>query len=168
MTSSDLPVSKHAPTDPPTDLATIARPLLEDARAAHRDATITLSADDDTTVHGDPDALERVLRNLIDNALAAIQPSGRIDVQLRRHNGYIQARVADDGPGVPEDQRERIFERFVRLGPGQTRPRPRPRHRPPHRPATPWRPHLRSHPCRCQLHPPPSRAALTPSTQALA
>ncbi len=71
------------------------------------------SADNDTTVRGDPDALERVLRNLIDNALAAIQATGRIDVHLRRLNGYVQAGVADDGPGVPEHQRQRIFERFV-------------------------------------------------------
>ena len=70
-------------------------------------------------MRGDPDALERVLRNLIDNALAAIQPTGRIDVQLRRLNGYVQALVADDGPGVPEHQRQRIFERFVRLDPSK-------------------------------------------------
>jgi signal transduction histidine kinase len=56
-----------------------------------------------------------VLRNLIDNALAAIQPTGVIEVQLQRRNGCVQARVTDDGPGVPEPQRERIFERFVRL-----------------------------------------------------
>jgi two-component system OmpR family sensor kinase len=107
------------PTRSPVDLATIARELVEDAQGRAPDAAITLSASDDTTVRGDPDALERVLGNLIDNALAAIQPSGRIDVQLRRHSGYIEARVADDGPGVPEDQRERIFERFVRLGPAK-------------------------------------------------
>jgi signal transduction histidine kinase len=107
------------PTRTPTDLATIARPLVEDAHARAPDATITLSADTDTTVYGDPDALERVLRNLIDNALAAIRPTGRIDVQLRRLNGYVWAQVTDDGPGVPEQQRQRIFERFVRLEPNK-------------------------------------------------
>lgn len=101
------------------DLATVARQLVEDARGRAPDAAITLSATDDTTVRGDPDALERVLRNLIDNALAAIPPNGRIDVRLRRLNGYLEARVADDGPGVAEGQRERIFERFVRLDPAK-------------------------------------------------
>ena len=101
------------------DLATIARPLVEDAHARAPHASITLSADDDTTVRGDPDALERVLRNLIDNALAVIQPTGRIDVHLQRRNGYVQAGVADDGPGVPEHERQRIFERFVRLDPSK-------------------------------------------------
>ena len=103
------------PTRVATDLAAVARPLVEHARARAPQATLTLSADDDTTVYGDPDALERVLRNLIDNALAAIGPVGRIHVQLRRVNGYIQTLVADDGPGVAQQQRERIFERFVRL-----------------------------------------------------
>jgi signal transduction histidine kinase len=107
------------PNRTPTDLASIARPLLEHAQARAPHATITLNADNDTTVHGDPNALERVLHNLIDNALAAIQPTGRIDVQLQRLNGYIHARVADDGPGVPEHQRQRIFERFARLDPSK-------------------------------------------------
>jgi len=101
------------------DLATIARPLVEDAQARAPRATITLRADNDTSVRGDPDALERVFRNLIDNALAAIQPTGRIDVHLHRLNGYVQAGVADDGPGVPEHERQRIFERFVRLDPSK-------------------------------------------------
>jgi two-component system, OmpR family, sensor kinase len=101
------------------DLATIMRPLIEDAHTRAPDAAITLSTDNDTTVSGDPAALERVLRNLIDNALAAIQPTGRIDVQLRRRNGCTEALVADDGPGVPEHERQRIFERFVRLDPSK-------------------------------------------------
>jgi two-component system OmpR family sensor kinase len=101
------------------DLATIMRPLIEDAHTRAPGAAITLSTDNDTTVSGDPAALERVLRNLIDNALAAIQPTGRIDVQLRRRNGCTQALVADDGLGVPEHERQRIFERFVRLDPSK-------------------------------------------------
>ena len=107
------------PTRTAVDLASIARPLLEHAQARAPHATITLTADRDTTVSGDPDALERVLRNLLDNALTAIGPTGRIDVQLRRLNGYLQALVTDDGPGVPEHLRAQIFERFVRLDPSK-------------------------------------------------
>jgi two-component system, OmpR family, sensor kinase len=106
-------------TRSPVDFAAIARQLVEDARGHAPHAVITLSASHDATVRGDADALERVLRNLLDNAVAAIQPNGRIDVQIRRLNGYIEARVTDDGPGIPEDQRERIFERFVRLDPAK-------------------------------------------------
>jgi two-component system, OmpR family, sensor kinase len=107
------------PTRTPIDLATIALPLVTHARERAPRAAITLSTEDATTVRGDRDALERVLRNLIDNALAAIQPTGRIHVQLRRRDGYVEALVADDGPGVPEHHRQRIFERFVRLDPSK-------------------------------------------------
>jgi len=95
------------------------RPLVEDARMRAPDAAIALRADNDALVSGDPDALERVLRNLIENALAAIKPNGQIDVQLRRRNGYAEAHIADDGPGIPEQDRKRIFERFVRLDPSK-------------------------------------------------
>lgn len=107
------------PSRAPVDLAAIARPLVDDARVRSPQAEITLDADADTTVRGDSDALERILRNLVDNALAAVGSTGRVDVQLRRVDGYVEARVADDGPGVPDDQRERIFERFVRLDPSK-------------------------------------------------
>jgi len=107
------------PTRTPVDLTAVTRLLVEEAGERAPQATIALSADNDITVRGDPDALERVLRNLIDNALAAIPPTGRIEVHLRRVNGYVQARVTDDGPGVPESERERIFDRFVRLDPGK-------------------------------------------------
>ena len=40
-------------------------------------------------------------------------------MQLRRRNGYAEAHIADDGPGVPERERQRIFERFVRLDPSK-------------------------------------------------
>lgn len=103
------------PTRTKVDLATIARPLVEHARDRAPQASITLSAGNDTTVYGDRDALERVFRNLIDNAVAAIQPGGRINIQIQRLDGFVRANVTDDGPGVPEDQREGIFERFVRL-----------------------------------------------------
>ena len=107
------------PTRTPVDLATIAQPLVNDAHVRAPHATINLKADGDATVRGDPDALERVFRNLIDNALTAIHTTGRIDVQLRRRNGFVEAQVTDDGPGVPEHERQRIFERFVRLDPGK-------------------------------------------------
>lgn len=101
------------------DLVTIMRALVDDARKRAPDAEITLRADADTAVSGDSDALERVLRNLVDNALAAIESTGHIEVGIRRVDGYVEASVTDDGPGVPEHERQRVFERFVRLDPNK-------------------------------------------------
>jgi two-component system, OmpR family, sensor kinase len=107
------------PSRLPVDLASIARRLVEEAQARAPRAEIGFSARDDATVSGDPDALERVLRNLIDNAVAAIQPGGKVELQIRRLDGHVEAQITDDGPGVPDHERRRIFERFVRLDPGK-------------------------------------------------
>ena len=79
---------------------------------------MTLASAGDTAVLGDADALGRVLRNLLDNALAAIPRAGEVRVGLARVNGNVELRITDNGPSVPEVERERIFERFVRLDPG--------------------------------------------------
>src|SRR5207237_661988 len=59
-----------------------------------------------------PLALRRALRNLVENAVAY---GGRARVTLRREAGEAVVTVEDDGPGIPEDELERVFEPFVRL-----------------------------------------------------
>lgn len=70
-------------------------------------------------VQGDPGLLMRVMRNLLDNA--ARYARSRITVQLDNSGGDARLVVADDGPGIQEEQRQRIFERFTRLEDGRAR-----------------------------------------------
>ncbi len=67
---------------------------------------------DASPVRGDPDDLARLLRNLLENAVA--HAATRVTVTLRSQEQAV-LEVADDGPGIPEDQRERVFERFARV-----------------------------------------------------
>ncbi|MET0692372.1 MAG: HAMP domain-containing sensor histidine kinase [Propionibacteriaceae bacterium] len=69
----------------------------------------------DLTVAGDRDKIGSILRNLIDNALRACGPTGTIDVRLSGQPGRVVVEVQDSGPGVGPDDRERIFDRLVRL-----------------------------------------------------
>lgn len=64
-------------------------------------------------VGGDPHHLQRVLRNVLDNA--ARHARNGVELTLRCGDGTAELTVADDGPGVPEADRQRIFDRFVRL-----------------------------------------------------
>src|SRR4029077_13247262 len=66
-----------------------------------------------TSLHGDGAALSRLVRNLLENA--ARHARSRIEVTVRTHGGYAVLTVADDGPGIPERDRMRVFDRFVRL-----------------------------------------------------
>lgn len=70
-------------------------------------------------VRGDAGLLLRVVRNLLDNA--ARHARSRITVQLMPEGNDVVLTVADDGPGIPEAHRQRIFERFTRLEDGRAR-----------------------------------------------
>ncbi len=61
----------------------------------------------------------RALANLVDNALKFTPPSGRVTVELRRGDGEALISVSDTGPGVPEEEREHVFERFFQGRHGQ-------------------------------------------------
>jgi signal transduction histidine kinase len=73
----------------------------------------------DGRVLGDELALGQVVRNLLDNA--ARHADGRVEVAVRRAGPRVVLTVEDDGAGVPESERERVFERFVRLDEARAR-----------------------------------------------
>jgi len=104
------------PPDQSLDLIQIAHDAADQARQAHG-TNVTLDLCDHASTTGDPDSLRRVLRNLLDNAITATPPDGEITLTVRLDNGNVQARVTDNGPGILPQDRERIFERFVRLTP---------------------------------------------------
>jgi len=63
-------------------------------------------------VCGHAGELNQVWTNLLDNAIDAVDGHGRITVRTAREDGRVLVEIADDGPGIPEDVRERIFEPF--------------------------------------------------------
>jgi two-component system sensor histidine kinase MprB len=65
-------------------------------------------------VSGDEGALVRAVTNLIENGLVHGPPDGRVEVALIEHDGLAEISVSDEGSGIPEDARERAFERFWR------------------------------------------------------
>ena len=70
-------------------------------------------------VRGDARYLERSVRNLSDNA--ARHATGRVGFSVAEFDGHVALRVDDDGPGIPVDARERVFERFERLDDARAR-----------------------------------------------
>jgi len=69
---------------------------------------------------GDEDLLRRLVVNLLHNAIQHTRPGGSVAVTLASENGHVQIRVADGGTGIPEADRARIFDRFVRLDEART------------------------------------------------
>jgi signal transduction histidine kinase len=67
-----------------------------------------------TLIQADPERLQRVLRNLLDNALRHTPSGGLVRVEVEAGRTSVQVSVNDSGPGVPDDELERIFDRFYR------------------------------------------------------
>lgn len=73
-------------------------------------------------VLGDRELLAQMLINLVENAIAHTQAGTRIEVVLRSGAHGVMLDVADNGPGVPPEERKRIFQRFYRLEPSRNKP----------------------------------------------
>ena len=84
------------------------------APALERDLRIEQSLDGPLSVQADGERLQRVLRNLLDNALRHTPPGGTIAVATRQAEGNASVSVSDSGPGVAEADLERIFDSFYR------------------------------------------------------
>lgn len=107
------------------DLTDVARRTVADCQplAQAAAARITLEAPAPVTLPGDADALRSLMRNLIENALKyGSHPGGdapQVRVSVTREDGAACLRVDDAGPGIPPDERARVFDRFHRRAPGQ-------------------------------------------------
>jgi signal transduction histidine kinase len=106
--------SDHPVPDELVDLDDLVRTEAQRPRPA-TDVGIDLSAVEALKVRGDERSLRRLVRNLLDNALR--HASSQVRLSLRDGGDAVVLDVVDDGPGVPEEHRERIFDRFYRVGP---------------------------------------------------
>ena len=110
----------------PGDLCALVRETVDAFLPLAAQQGVAIGAD----LHGDPlsidfdaDQMARLLGNLLSNALKFTPSGGRIDVCLEDSVDRVQIVVADTGPGVPEEARERIFDRFSQVGSEATRSR---------------------------------------------
>jgi signal transduction histidine kinase len=75
---------------------------------------VTVSAPPGATISGARDELHRLALNLLENALRHTDPGTAVQATVERANGEVVFSVEDDGPGIPPDLRDRVFERFFR------------------------------------------------------
>jgi signal transduction histidine kinase len=99
------------------NLAEIATEVVELFDAAAEDKRVHLNAvvDRRVLVTGDRDLLFDAVANLVDNAIKYGDEAGRVTVEVTRNDSSAVISVADDGPGIPTNERQNVFKRFYRL-----------------------------------------------------
>jgi two-component system sensor histidine kinase QseC len=116
----DLARWDAGPVAPPVqavDLATVVRAELEEIspRAIEKDLEVVLNADAYApSIEGWEPGVAVLIRNLVDNAVAHSPPHGRIDIAIETRDGAAVLAISDQGPGIPEELRTRVFARFRR------------------------------------------------------
>ncbi|MEV0290584.1 MULTISPECIES: HAMP domain-containing sensor histidine kinase [unclassified Kribbella] len=108
----------------PVDLLPIAADALHNAQAVQPERNISLKILPDSeapVVEGDEARLRQVLGNLISNALHHTPPDAPITVSIGTRHGDAILQVSDTGPGLTEEQKARVFERFYRADSARTR-----------------------------------------------
>jgi signal transduction histidine kinase len=103
-------IARHVPVDV-ASVVTEAAGELEPVSDGH---DITVSAPSGATISGARDELHRLALNLLENALRHTDPGTAVEASVERINGQIVFSVEDDGPGIPPELHDKVFERFFR------------------------------------------------------
>jgi signal transduction histidine kinase/putative methionine-R-sulfoxide reductase with GAF domain len=98
------------------DALDVIRPL-----ADKRGITVSAPAAERYDVHADPDLMKQLVVNLLENAVKFAREEGKVSVELSLDGTSVRLVVTDDGPGIPADMLERIFDQFVQVDGSNTR-----------------------------------------------
>jgi signal transduction histidine kinase len=99
----------------PVELRPLVEAVCRQVRRTSADIDVELEPIPDVTVSGSADHLKQLLLILLDNARKYSPPGGAIRVQGEASSGWLRLSVSDNGPGIPIEDQERIFDRFYRL-----------------------------------------------------
>jgi two-component system OmpR family sensor kinase len=106
----------------PVPLLPLVRQAVVDAApgASARRIDLGMSRADDALVAGNADAISILVGNLLDNAIKYTPEGGAIDVDLGRDGDSVELVVQDSGPGIAEEEQQRVLDRFYRLADAET------------------------------------------------
>src|SRR4051812_39293277 len=98
----------------PVDLSAVVAAAASELEPVAGDHEISVSAPPGTEILGVQDELHRLVLNLMENALRHTDPGTAVEASVERSNGHVVLAVEDDGPGIPAELRDKVFERFFR------------------------------------------------------
>ncbi|AZR74649.1 hypothetical protein BBF96_15475 [Anoxybacter fermentans] len=101
----------------PTDLLELVQKVVDSLALRLEETGVTVQLDSSLKrkMDLDPDRMEQVFYNLLDNGIRFSPPGGIIEIKAIEDNGKVKIQIRDQGPGIPEEEKELIFDRFYKV-----------------------------------------------------
>lgn len=103
------------------DLSDLLKDCVQDFRNRFPEREFSEHIEPDAEVKGDPLLLQILVNNLLENAIKYSPKESRIDATLKKTDSVVQLEIADEGPGIPDEEKKKIFSKFYRIGNEATR-----------------------------------------------
>lgn len=103
------------------DLSDLLKDCINDFKNRFTDRIFHEQIEPDADVKGDSLLLQMLINNLLENAIKYSPREKPVTASLRKHHGSITLQIADEGPGIPDEEKKNIFSKFYRIGNETTR-----------------------------------------------
>ena len=103
------------------DLSDLLKDCLQDFRNRFPERIFSEQIEPGADVKGDPMLLQILINNLLENAIKYSPKESKVAATLKQNDSFLQLEIADEGPGIPDDEKKKIFYKFYRIGNEATR-----------------------------------------------
>jgi signal transduction histidine kinase len=103
------------------DLSDLLKDCVQDFRARFTERTFSEQIEPDADIKGDPLLLQILINNLLENAVKYSPREGVITASLKKNEAVVELEISDEGPGIPDEEKKKIFSKFYRIGSEATR-----------------------------------------------
>ena len=121
LISSQLEGGGYKSTKEELDLSDLLKDCINDFKGRFPDRPFIDIIEEDVDIKGDPLLLQMLINNLIENAIKYSPKEKPVTATLSKNNSAVRLQIADEGPGIAEDERKKVFTKFYRIGNETTR-----------------------------------------------
>ncbi|MDF2190755.1 ATP-binding protein [Paraflavitalea sp. CAU 1676] len=121
LVSAQLEAGRHRVSDEELDFSDLVKTSFSDFQQRFPDRTWELDVEAEIDLKGDPLLLQILVNNLLENAMKYSPKDKRIFCKLHQHGKQVILEVIDEGPGIPDAEKKKVFEKFYRIGNENTR-----------------------------------------------
>jgi K+-sensing histidine kinase KdpD len=121
LVASQLEGGYYKASEEELDLAALLKDCLQGFRNRFPERLLKEETEEETDIKGDALLLQMLINNLLENAIKYSPKNAAITAKLKKNRSGIELQIADEGPGIPNDEKKKIFSKFYRIGNEATR-----------------------------------------------